>query len=68
MGVQNSDPRATLPLPDPQDRNAPAHERLLHAVICLLMEQGVTLVGQALTPDDVTKRAGKSREIGRAHI
>ena len=61
MGVQNSDPRATLPLPDPQDRNAPAHERLLHAVICLLMEQGVTLVGQALTPDDVTKRAGKSR-------
>lgn len=48
-------------LPDPQDRNSTGAERLLDAVLCLLIEQGTDLLADALRPEDVTRRAGKSR-------
>ena len=53
--------RLELRRPDPEDRNASAAERLLNAVICLLIERGAPLLADALKPEDVTKRAGKSR-------
>lgn len=53
--------RLELRRPDPEDRNASASDRLLHAVICLLVERGAPLLADALKPEDVTKRAGKSR-------
>ena len=46
---------------DPTDRNLPADARLYSAVVHLLLEQGTDLFAEALTPDAVTKRAGKSR-------
>jgi len=48
-------------VPDPQDRNSSGAERLLDAVLCLLIEQGSDLLADALRPEDVTRRAGKSR-------
>jgi len=60
-GSTPENPRIPLRLPDPEDRNASAAERLTHAVICLLIEQATPLLADALKPDDVTKRAGKSR-------
>ena len=48
-------------VPDPQDRNSTGAERLFDAVLCLLIEQGVDLLADALRPEDVTRRAGKSR-------
>lgn len=53
--------RLELRRPDPEDRNASASDRLLNAVICLLVERGAPLLADALKPEDVTKRAGKSR-------
>ncbi len=47
--------------PDPTDRNLPADDRLYWAVICLLLEDGSHLLAESLRPDDITKRAGKSR-------
>ena len=46
---------------EPTDRNLPADARLYSAVVHLLLEQGTDLFAEALTPDAVTKRAGKSR-------
>lgn len=54
-------PRLNLQVPDPEDRNATAAERLTNAVICLLIERATPLIAEALKPEDVTKRAGKSR-------
>jgi hypothetical protein len=48
-------------VPDPHDRNSTGAERLLDAVLCLLIEQGTDLLADALRPEDVTRRAGKSR-------
>lgn len=47
--------------PDPLDRNAPGHVRLLDAVLCLLVEDGTRLLAAAVTPDEVARRSGKSR-------
>lgn len=58
---QTINPRLSLSRPDPQDRNAESVDRLINAVICLLIERGAPLIAEALTPDNVTKRAGKSR-------
>lgn len=54
-------PTVPISRPDPLDRNATAADRLINAVICLLVEQGTHLLAEALTPEEVTKRAGKSR-------
>lgn len=54
-------PRLRIRRPDPQDRNAPSPERLTHAVICLLIERGAAILAEGLKPDDITRRAGKSR-------
>lgn len=60
-GSLPANPRLTIQLPDPEDRNASAAERLTNAVICLLIECASPLLAEALKPEDVTKRAGKSR-------
>jgi hypothetical protein len=60
-GVPPATPRLDNNRPDPEDRNAPAPERLMNAVICLLIERGAPLIADALKPEDVTRRAGKSR-------
>lgn len=36
-------------------------DRLFDAMICLIAENGLDLVGHSLKPDDVAKRAGKAR-------
>jgi len=59
-----SNPSAEGPLegiPDPTDRNLSAEDRLYLAVIYLLIEEGADLLAESLKPDDITKRAGKSR-------
>lgn len=48
-------------LPDPTDRNHPGAERLFDAMCCLLFERGTALVAEALRPEVVAERAGKSR-------
>ncbi|MEN9822105.1 MAG: hypothetical protein RLZ04_531 [Actinomycetota bacterium] len=54
---------AGLPLdgPDPLDRNQSGADRFFDAMICLLVEDGIELIGHSLKPDDVAKRAGKAR-------
>ena len=54
-------PRLDFARPDPEDRNAAGYERLLDAVLCLLVESGTTALAEGFKPDDVAKRAGKSR-------
>jgi AcrR family transcriptional regulator len=60
-GDPRSNPRLAIARPDPEDRNAGAADRLMHAVVCLLIERGTPLLADALKPEEVTKRAGKSR-------
>jgi hypothetical protein len=54
-------PRLDLERPDPENRNAPGYERLLDAVLCLLVESGTAALADGFKPDDVARRAGKSR-------
>ena len=58
-GAQES--RLVVGLPDPQNRNQSGAERLFQAVVCLLVESGTDIVADALKPEDVSARAGKSR-------
>lgn len=54
-------PRLDFARPDPEDRSAAGYERLLDAVLCLLVESGTSALAEGFKPDDVAKRAGKSR-------
>lgn len=56
-----ANPRLRLTVPDPEDRNSLGYERLLDAVLCLLVESGAHALAGGFKPDDVAKRAGKSR-------
>jgi len=53
--------RRLLGLPDPQNRNRSGADRLFGAIVCLLVERGADVVADALKPEDVAARAGKSR-------
>ena len=55
------DAHAPLDGPDPLDRNISGADRLFDAMICLLVENGIDLVGRSLKPEDVAGRAGKAR-------
>ncbi len=60
-GSVSVNPRLIINLPDPEDRNSTAADRLKNAVLCLLVECGTPLLADALKPEEVTKRASKSR-------
>lgn len=53
--------RRLLGLPDPQNRNRSGADRLFGAIVCLLVERGADVLADALKPEDVAARAGKSR-------
>lgn len=61
MAHSRSDNTGEWAVPNPHDRNSTGAERLLDAVLCLLVEQGTDLLADALRPEDVTRRSGKSR-------
>ena len=61
FGGATPNPRLDFARPDPEDRNAAGYERLLDAVLCLLVESGTSALADGFKPDDVAKRAGKSR-------
>lgn len=60
-GVETPNPRLNLHRPNPEDRNVAAHERLLDAVLCLMVESGAEALADGFKPSDVARRAGKSR-------
>lgn len=60
-GAAVPNPRLNLDRPNPEDRNLAAHERLLDAVVCLMVEAGVEALAEGFKPSDVARRAGKSR-------
>jgi len=60
-GAAVPNPRLNLDRPNPEDRNLAAHERLLDAVLCLMVEAGAEALADGFKPSDVAKRAGKSR-------